>query len=78
MTSWLESLTPEVAITTITLVEILVGVRRITVGRDQAEMPISMADAQIAAICRAHHASCATRQHYIRQSQRCDLDSTRW
>ncbi|HIV59492.1 MAG TPA: PIN domain-containing protein, partial [Candidatus Stackebrandtia faecavium] len=31
------------------------------VAREKTGMPISMADAQIAAICRTHRASCATR-----------------
>ncbi len=99
--SWLESLTDDVAITTITLAELLAGVRRLSPGRrragletaiggalrpyrgsrsllgfdeasaeayadifvvrEQAGLPISMADAQIAAICRANDATCATR-----------------
>lgn len=98
---WLESLTGEVAITAVTLAELLAGVRRlpdgrrksalgqaidaalqpyretgavlsfdeevaghyadILVARERAGLPISMADAQIAAICRAHSATCATR-----------------
>ena len=98
---WLESLTGDVAITTVTLAELLAGVRRLPdgrrrsvlsaridvalqpyretrsilafddeaadhyaevfVAREKTGMPISMADAQIAAICRTHHASCATR-----------------
>lgn len=98
---WLESLTGDVAITAITLAEILAGVRRlpdgrrkvalraminqavapyretaavlafddaaadryadIVVTRESAGLPISMADAQIAAICRSHGATCATR-----------------
>ncbi|BDZ61565.1 toxin FitB [Demequina sediminis] len=33
----------------------------VLVSRDRAGAPISMADAQIAAICRAHGATCATR-----------------
>lgn len=99
--AWLESLTGEVAITAVTLAELLAGVRRLPNGRrrsalstrieaalqpyreagsilafdaeaanryadvlverEQAGMPISTADAQIAAICRVHSASCATR-----------------
>lgn len=99
--AWLESLSGDVAITAITLAELLAGVRRLPDGRrrsalgatidtalqpyrqtravlafddkaadhyadvllarDQAGLPISTADAQIAAICRAHSASCATR-----------------
>lgn len=99
--SWLESLTDDVAITTITLAELLAGVRRLPEGRrkvelesalddvlhlyrespallgfddssarayaqifvdrEQAGLPISMADAQIAAICRSNDAICATR-----------------
>lgn len=99
--AWLESLTGEVAITAITLAEILAGVRRlpdgrrrarlgsqleaalqpyrgtsavlafdddaadhyaaVLVAREQAGLPISTADAQIAAICRARGATCATR-----------------
>lgn len=98
---WLESLTGEVAITAVTLAELLAGVRRlpdgkrksalgtridtalqpyrdtravlafddeaadhyadILVARDEAGLPISTADAQIAGICRAHAATCATR-----------------
>ena len=98
---WLESLTGDVAITTVTLAELLAGVRRLPdgrrrsvlsaridaalqpyretrsilafddeaadhyaevfVAREKTGMPISMADAQIAAICRTHRASCATR-----------------
>lgn len=98
---WLESLTGDVAITTITLAELLAGVRRLPSGRrkqdlttalgvalepyrdtrsllafdddaaeqyaevlferEQAGLPISTPDAQIAAICRAHNATCATR-----------------
>lgn len=101
VTAWLESLTGEVAITAITLAELLAGVRRlpdgrrrtvlgsqiqtalqpyrgtsavlafddeaadhyaaILVAREQAGLPISTADAQIAAICRVHGATCATR-----------------
>ncbi|MFI5427512.1 type II toxin-antitoxin system VapC family toxin [Aeromicrobium sp. UC242_57] len=99
--SWLESLSGDVAITAITLAELLAGVRRLPSGkrkseltskielalqpyrntravlsfddqaaehyadvlisRDKAGLPISMADAQIAAICRANSAACATR-----------------
>ncbi|WP_454931066.1 PIN domain-containing protein [Actinomyces israelii] len=100
VTIWLESLADDVAITAITLAELLAGVRRLPNGRrretlstavsttvqtyrstrvpafdssaaehyatilaarEHAGLPISMADAQIAAICRAHGASCATR-----------------
>lgn len=99
--AWLESLTGDVAITAVTLAELLAGVRRlpddrrklalsarikvaiepyrdnrsvlafddaaaeqyadVLVARDAAGLPISTADAQIAAICRAHSATCATR-----------------
>lgn len=99
--AWLESLDGDVAITTITLAELLAGVRRLPDGRrklmlttrinaviqeyrdtsailpfdddaahhyadivaarEQAGIPITMADAQIAAICRSRRASCATR-----------------
>lgn len=99
--AWLESLTDDVAITTITLAELLAGVRRLPAGRrkdeleaalgvalepyrntrsllvfdedaaeeyamvllarEQAGLPISTPDAQIAAICRANGAICATR-----------------
>ncbi len=98
---WLESLTGEVAITAVTLAELLAGVRRlpdgrrkgdlsgridaavepyrrgrsvlpfddacpefyadILVAREAVGLPISTPDAQIAAICRAHDAVCATR-----------------
>lgn len=98
---WLESMRGDVAITTITLAELLASVRRLPDGRrkhdlksalgvalepyretrsllafddaaaeqyadvlfarEQAGMPISTPDAQIAAICRAHSAICATR-----------------
>lgn len=98
---WLESLTGDVAITTITLAELLAGVRRlpdgrrksvlmaridtamqsyrdtsavltfddaaaehyadIVVARERSGLPITMADAQIAAICRSRQASCPTR-----------------
>ena len=101
MITWLEALTGDVAITTITLAEMLAGARRlpdgrrktdleraihaaiepyrqsrsllafddeaaaeyaeILVERERAGIPISMADAQIAAICRAQRAVCATR-----------------
>lgn len=99
--AWLESLTDDVAITSITLAELLAGVRRLPEGRrktdlaaaihaaiqpyrdtssllsfdadaaaeyaevfvlrERAGLPISMADAQIAAICRVNRAVCATR-----------------
>lgn len=99
--SWLASLTDDVAITTITLAELLAGVQRlpdgkrktqldsavnaavepyrhtqsilafdseaaaeyakVLAGREREGRPISMADAQIAAICRAYGAICATR-----------------
>lgn len=99
--AWLESLTGDVAITSVTLAELLAGVRRlpdgrrksalhaaidaalepyrdtksvlafddeaadhyadILVAREMAGLPISTADAQIAAICRVHGARCATR-----------------
>lgn len=99
--AWLDSLTGEVAITAVTLSELLAGVRRlpdgrrqsalstridaalepyretravlafddraathyaaVLVARERAGSPISTADAQIAAICRAHRAACATR-----------------
>lgn len=98
---WLGSLTSEVAITSVTLAELLAGVRRLPssrrkevltdrieaalepyrgsrsvlpfddlaadryadvfVARESAGSPISTADAQIAAICLAHGATCATR-----------------
>ncbi|GAB3616595.1 type II toxin-antitoxin system VapC family toxin [Okibacterium endophyticum] len=98
---WLESLTGDVAITSVTLGELLAGVRRlpsgrrredlasridaaiepyrgsrsvvpfddraadryadVLVARESAGSPISTADAQIAAICLAHSATCATR-----------------
>lgn len=98
---WLTSLTGDVAITSITLAELLAGVRRlprgrrrdalalrieeaiepyrdsrsvlsfdqaaagryadVVVAREAAGAPISTADAQIAAICLAHEAACATR-----------------
>lgn len=99
--AWLEGITDDVAITTVTLAELLAGVRRLSggrrkvgletaidgaiqpyrdtrsllefdeaaaeeyaevlVARERAGLPISTADAQIAAICRAHHAVCGTR-----------------
>jgi len=99
--SWLELLTDDVAITSITLAELLAGVQRlpdgkrktqletaidmavepyrhtnavlpfdshaateyahVLAGRERSGLPISMADAQIAAICRVHGATCATR-----------------
>lgn len=100
--SWLESLEgDDVAITAVTLAELLAGVRRLPEGRRKSELatavgaavepyrgghavlpfddscadayaeilcerervglPIMTADAQIAAICRAHRAVCATR-----------------
>lgn len=99
--AWIESLSEDVAITTITLAELLAGVRRLPTGRrqheletalgaalepyrntrsllsfddvaaeeyaevlfarEQAGLPISTPDAQIAAICRARGAVCATR-----------------
>ena len=98
---WLVYLTGDVAITSITLAELLAGVRRLPDGRrkdqlaqgieeavapyrwsrsvlafdadvaeryaevlaarDAAGMPIGTADAQIAEICLAHEAVCATR-----------------
>lgn len=98
---WLASLAGDVAITSITLAELLAGVRRlpdgrrrdeltkridaalvpyrgsravlpfddvaadryadVLVARDNTGAPISTADAQIAAICLAHGATCATR-----------------
>lgn len=98
---WLKSLTGDVAITAVTLAELLAGVRRLPGGRrkvmlaaridgalqpyqesrailafdgeaasryvdilvvrERAGLPISTADAQIAAICRSHDAVCATR-----------------
>lgn len=101
VTTWLESLTGSVAITAVTLSELLAGVRRlpdgrrktvlaervavalepyqetsavlpfdahaaeqyaeVLVAREQAGLPISTADAQIAAICRSRAAACATR-----------------
>ena len=99
--AWLEGLTGDVAITAVTLAELLAGVRRLPKGRrrsalvvqidaalepyretrailpfddraaeqyadvliarEQAGLPIHTADAQIAAICRAYGATCATR-----------------
>ena len=99
--AWMRSLTGEVAITAITLAELLAGVRRLPDGRrkdilasvidraidpfrgsrailafdegvadhyaavlevrEEAGLPISTADAQIAAICLAYGATCATR-----------------
>lgn len=99
--AWLEAITDDVAITAVTLAELLAGVRRIPDGRrkdelaarieaaidpfrggrsilpfddvaagfyaevllarDAAGRPISTADAQIAAICLAYGATCATR-----------------
>ena len=99
--AWLEALSGDVAITSVTLAELLTGVSRLPDGRRKAERPprldaaigpfrggrailafddkaasqyaevllareaaghpISTADAQIAAICRAHSATCATR-----------------
>ncbi|ASK65097.1 VapC toxin family PIN domain ribonuclease [Brachybacterium avium] len=98
---WLASLEGDVAITSVTLAELLAGVRRLPDGRRRDELtrsidaalapyrggravlpfddvaadryadvlvarestgaPISTADAQIAAICLAHGAICATR-----------------
>jgi predicted nucleic acid-binding protein len=99
--AWLETLTGDVAITAVTLAELLAGVRSIPAGkrktvlgaridaaiqpyretkailafddvaadhyagifiaRKTAGLPTHAADAQIAAICRAHGAVCATR-----------------
>ena len=99
--AWMETLTGDVAITAVTLAELLAGVRRlpdgrrksalgaridaalrpyrqtravlafddkaaehyahVLVARERAGIPISTADAQIAAICRANSATCATR-----------------
>ncbi|MDA2809427.1 type II toxin-antitoxin system VapC family toxin [Nocardiopsis sp. RSe5-2] len=99
--AWLESLTGDVAITAVTLGELLAGARRlpdgrrkkalttrievalepyrdsrsvlsfddaaaeryadILVARKAAGSPISTPDAQIAAICLVHNATCATR-----------------
>lgn len=98
---WLASLEADVAMTSVTLAELLAGVRRlpngrrrdeltmridmalapyrggravlpfddaaadryadVLVSRESAGLPISTADAQIAAICLAHGATCATR-----------------
>nr|WP_108870570.1 type II toxin-antitoxin system VapC family toxin [Tessaracoccus timonensis] len=98
---WLVSLTGDVAITSVTLAELLAGVRRlpegrckdalaygiegavvpyrgsrsvlafdadaaeryaeVLVSREAAGVPVSIADAQIAAICLANGATCATR-----------------
>jgi len=98
---WLASLTGDVAVTSVTLAELLAGVRRLPAGRRKTELTkhiesalgpyrgsrsvlpfdeaaaecyadvlvareaagarISTADAQIAAICLAHGATCATR-----------------
>ncbi|KJQ53546.1 type II toxin-antitoxin system VapC family toxin [Microbacterium sp. SA39] len=99
--AWLESLAGDVAITAVTLAELLAGVGRLPDGRrkdelsariaeaiepfrggrsilafddiaathyadvllarESAGLPISTADAQIAAICLANEATCATR-----------------
>lgn len=99
--TWLQALTDDVAITAVTLAELLAGVRRLpddrrktdlrveidravrpyrdtrsllafdqpaaagyveVLGkREHAGQPISMADAPIAAMCRFHSATCATR-----------------
>lgn len=99
--AWLESLTDDVAITAVTLAELLAGLRRLPDGkrkkdltsrveaairpyldagvviafdasaapryadilaaRERAGLPIATGDAQIAAICRAKDAVCATR-----------------
>ncbi len=99
--AWVESLTGSVAVTTVTIAELLAGVRMLPDGRrkdvlakhielslqpyrhtravlpfdeaaarsyadvlaarKKAGAPISTADAQIAAICLAHEATCATR-----------------
>ncbi|MFT4188203.1 MAG: type II toxin-antitoxin system VapC family toxin [Aeromicrobium sp.] len=99
--AWLESLTDDVAITAVTLAELLTGLRRLPDGkrktdltsrveaairpyreagaiiafdvvaapryaeilaaREAAGRPITTGDAQIAAICRAKDAVCATR-----------------
>ncbi|MFD2675042.1 type II toxin-antitoxin system VapC family toxin [Gulosibacter bifidus] len=99
--NWLESITDDVAITAITLAELLAGLRRLPDGKRKSELsaqvetalrpyrdtgailafdalaaphyadilaerqaiglPISTGDAQIAAICRARGAVCATR-----------------
>lgn len=99
--AWLEALVGDVAITAVTLAELLAGVARLPDGRrkdelaariaeaiepfrgsrsilafdddaashyaevllarESAGLPISASDAQIAAICLAHEATCATR-----------------
>ena len=99
--SWIESVSVEAYVTTITIAELLAGAARLPRGsrkntlnsgiravvdshrssqavlsfdvvaaeqyavilaaREAAGSPISTADAQIAAICRAHNALCATR-----------------
>lgn len=99
--TWLESVTDDVAITTVTMAELLAGVRRLPDGRrksrlsaavesalasyretraivgfdesaarayarvfiarERAGLPVSTADAQIAAICLSNDATCATR-----------------
>src|SRR5688500_16740437 len=99
--AWLESLTDDVAITAVTLAELLAGLRRLPDGRrkeeitlrvegailpyrdtgaiiafdaaaapryadilaarEKAGLPIATGCAQIAAICRAQDATCATR-----------------
>lgn len=99
--TWLESVTDDVAITAVTLAELLAGLRRLPEGRrtieltsrvqeairpyldagvviafdaaaasryadilaarERAGQPIATGDAQIAAICRARDAVCATR-----------------
>lgn len=99
--AWLEQVADDVAITTVTLAELLAAVRRLPDGRrrttlasvidtavepyrntrsllafdepatecyadiladrERSGTPISMADAQIASICRANGAACATR-----------------
>lgn len=67
--AWLEPLTDDVAITSITLAELLAfdadaaaEYAEVFVSRERAGLPISMADAQITAICRANRAVCATRK----------------
>ena len=99
--AWMENLIGDVAITAVTLAELLAGVRRlpdgkrkstlstkidaalapyretravlafdaeaadhyahVLVARERAGLPVTTADAQIAAICRARSAVCATR-----------------
>ena len=99
--AWIETTTEEIAITSVTLAELLAGLRRLPDGRRRAEissrvgvvvaeyrgtgsvlpfdeaaaeqyaeilalreragLPIATADAQIAAICAARGATCATR-----------------